>query len=732
MHNKKAIASIIAVVLIVGLTLAAFGVVYTVIIPLIKESVETSTKCGDINLFLNAGWSYFNENPNLAKVSVNRGPSHLETKENIELSAIQIKFTTSGGSSETRFITKDLPKENEGKTYDITKLPHDSKSIALAAKIKIGNKEQLCSMGDSKELEIIDEPCIPKCEGKSCGDDGCGGSCGNSPEGEFCTVEGKNVASVDEIVGPCITCCSGKADGEPDCCGNSCESGKSTEITSTPPAEETPSSCGDGTCNAGIGENCDSCSTDCGVCPSWNDNFDDETKIFFKENTTIDEGNIELSTKWKTEIVDNFSKNVGAFNSIDVDSNNNPCIGYKSYSTGELKYAKSTGSSWNIQTIDTGAPYQEMSLALDSNDNPHISYYWSTGYLKYATWSGSKWNIEIVDDTGQIGSRNSIAVDSLDRPHISYRAVAFPGQPGSGLKYAKKIGSTWSKEVVDICNPDSFHSTSITVDSNNNPHIVYSGSRYEACDDNSERYAKWNGNSWSKEKIGSDSDTRANSIAIDFKGHPHVIYCDQTSGKAKYAHWDGANWIVEPFADSSNCLSPSIALDSNSYPHIVYNNGPELKYIEWNGTEWKEQHVIDINPVSYLFSNGDIALDLNSKPYISYKYSTAGDSGYLKYARLSLNPTATITSEIITPTNLIKWNKFFATSVKPSNTNIKYEILNAADNSVLCSDLDGNENDISSCVGSTASIKLQAILTTTKPDNYLTPILKDWGVSWIE
>jgi len=52
--------------------------------------------------------------------------------------------------------------------------------------------------------------CVPKCFGKACGDDGCGGSCGSCEAGAFC------------LEGACETCtCEGKECGN-DGCGNPC------------------------------------------------------------------------------------------------------------------------------------------------------------------------------------------------------------------------------------------------------------------------------------------------------------------------------------------------------------------------------------------------------------------------------------------------------------------------------------------------------------------------------
>lgn|GEM_PF-4323536 len=95
--------------------------------------------------------------------------------------------------------------------------------------------------------------CAPNCVGKTCGDDGCGGSCGPAcPIGQTCDVTGNCVCAPD---------CGGKACGAGDGCGGSCNAG------SCPPGQ---------TCNAGIcacvpdcnGKTCgdNGCGGSCGTC----------------------------------------------------------------------------------------------------------------------------------------------------------------------------------------------------------------------------------------------------------------------------------------------------------------------------------------------------------------------------------------------------------------------------------------------------------------------------------
>lgn len=96
--------------------------------------------------------------------------------------------------------------------------------------------------------------CIPQCGAKTCGDNGCGGSCGACPAGHWC--DGTNCTS------GCTPNCAGKTCGSDGCggsCGN-CHAGQKCDgiscvLACTPNC--VGKSCGD-----------DGCGGSCGSCPS--------------------------------------------------------------------------------------------------------------------------------------------------------------------------------------------------------------------------------------------------------------------------------------------------------------------------------------------------------------------------------------------------------------------------------------------------------------------------------
>ena len=91
--------------------------------------------------------------------------------------------------------------------------------------------------------------------------------------------------------------------------------------------------------------------------------------------------------------------------------------------------------------------YNDSFLALDSDGNPHISYYKDaalgsdSGSLVYTYWTGSAWNTENVDNTNY--GAGPITLDSSGNPHISYLTF-HPSDPAHyrDVIYASRIEST--------------------------------------------------------------------------------------------------------------------------------------------------------------------------------------------------------------------------------------------------------------------------------------------------
>lgn len=159
---------------------------------------------------------------------------------------------------------------------------------------------------------------------------------------------------------------------------------------------------------------------------------------------------------WDTQVVDTdmFWGNL----SIALDSQDNPHIAYVNDDTDELKYAELLEGSWSIQVLASFS-YYPVSLALDGQGFPHIAY--GHNSINYCYWDGASWVFETIDN----GNNPCLALDSLDNPHIAYTNSA------STLKYAHKSGDNWEIVSFDDTQSDNL---SLVLDSQDYPHICFS------------------------------------------------------------------------------------------------------------------------------------------------------------------------------------------------------------------------------------------------------------------
>ena len=341
-------------------------------------------------------------------------------------------------------------------------------------------------------------------------------------------------------------------------------------------------------------------------------------------------------TLWQIQTVDS-AGDVGWDTSTAVDAAGKPHVSYCEYgpymggwTCYDLKYAHQEEATWSIETVDSGGYIGAgNSLALDSQGHPHIAYGQYDCFsgclaeaLRYAHYDGAAWQVEIVDSAGYVGAYASLALDSQDRPHISY----FADDPHNDLRYAYYDGSTWITETV-VSEGYVGTSTALALDSQGRPRIAY----FEETGDYL-YYAWHDGSAWHQETIDDTNQGGYASLALDTQDSPHVSYYDLNNQQVKHAWNDGTGWAIETLETGigfGGGLRTSITLDALDRPRVVYHIGPyrdDLRYAWYDGNSW---HLEEVDTAGDVGAHASMALDALDQPHVAYADDTNAD---LKYA----------------------------------------------------------------------------------------------------
>jgi len=154
--NKRGIEALVATVLLVLITIAAVGIIWGAVMPLIKSNIQSSQKCFDADIEVKqGGYTCFDSIGNMVKVQVGRG------EKATDLSDIQIQLS-SGGTSKSIRVTNEtvlplntIPGANEEVAYTLGTLGlGDINTVSISAIIKIGNTELMCPATQPVALDI--------------------------------------------------------------------------------------------------------------------------------------------------------------------------------------------------------------------------------------------------------------------------------------------------------------------------------------------------------------------------------------------------------------------------------------------------------------------------------------------------------------------------------------------------------------------------------------------------
>lgn len=334
---------------------------------------------------------------------------------------------------------------------------------------------------------------------------------------------------------------------------------------------------------------------------------------------------------------------------LRFDSNNNPHV---AFGGDHLYYAYRDGSGWHTEIVDNSLSVgRYASLALDSSNRPHISYYDAlNGNLKYAFKNQGQWIIRVMDtgsaavaalaaETGQsLEGIDPVEMFSRPNPELDLGPVAAFIDPSLEMGEAEALAAGTDAEFSPLAVNVPLETqvfgvglyTSIAIDSDGNVGISY----YDAVNGDL-KYTFWENGAWHiqvADRGGSrnfDVGTFT-SLAFDSEDRPQIVYMNESQDNLRYASYRGPNWEVTT-VDSTTMVGAynSLAFDrQNNRPYISYYDfgNHDLKYATRTGDGWI---TITLDEAGDVGAYSSITLDRNRRPRITYFHL---DTLTMKYA----------------------------------------------------------------------------------------------------
>ena len=330
-------------------------------------------------------------------------------------------------------------------------------------------------------------------------------------------------------------------------------------------------------------------------------------------NFTIDGATLKANGVFDYESKSSYSVCIRATDEANATFNKNITITITNVNDNTPIISSSAITSINQDTL--------YNYTLGASDSDGDALTWSgTSLPSWLALNPPSW--EQVGNAGfSAGQANhtSIAIDSNNTPYVVYRDYAH----NSKASVMKFNGSTWEQVGTVGFSAGQADYISIAIDSNDTPYVVYSdgGNGYKAS------VMKFNGSAWVQ--VGSSVDGAYNtSIAFDSSNTPYMVYEDAANGNfASVIKFNGSSWVQVGFADFSASVADyiSIAIDSNDTPYVAYvntDNNYEASVMKFNGSSWV--YVGHPNLTGGEAFDISIAIDSNDTPYMVYENGSNG------------------------------------------------------------------------------------------------------------
>ena len=256
------------------------------------------------------------------------------------------------------------------------------------------------------------------------------------------------------------------------------------------------------------------------------------------------------------------------------------------------------------------------------------------------------WQTEIVPNptpnTARYGAWSSIAL------YHNEPFIAFEDPIHQHVNLAHKTATGWILTTVDgdpaLPGQALFAGgpISLKLDHLGHPNLAY-------FSEEGLRWARFNGSSWTYNKVDASTEPIGISLVLDTDDHAHIAFFDAGGGTEYglyYVHWNGSGWDQNHFQVSGSVwndgykgTSSALALDSNGIPSIAFSDPGtgQLRITKLNSSPDNS----DAKWVSTLATGAvwsayaSLAIDGSNRPHIAYQRAEPGTNTVLQHARFT-------------------------------------------------------------------------------------------------
>jgi len=336
------------------------------------------------------------------------------------------------------------------------------------------------------------------------------------------------------------------------------------------------------------------------------------TTPFYNFNQVGASSNVDYDSGWEIEVINNDINTTGGVLAVDKYAIPHVLFHDNDNSSNDIYHASRQNESWIIEKILSAGGLSPQTFVFDSNNHPHIITE-RTKMLYHYYWNGDTWLNDSIVELFYGASHQTIVIDQSDGLYIAY--------DDDGLVFGEYKDGRW--EIERVTNNELIEYISISLDSLNQPHICYY--LFENWDTNANgdlKYAHRYGSKWIVETVESYGIVgQSNSIIVDSNNNPHIVYSSQNG--LKYAQRQNNSWmtiVIDPLGG----FCPSTDIDHNDNIHISYRDYDEdknLEYIKYSINRKGNWIIYTIDQVSTNYGVGggtSLQLDSLERPHLCY------------------------------------------------------------------------------------------------------------------